>query len=403
MRRWQKMIKESIRMSWQNIVHNKMRSFLTTLGIVIGVTAIIALVTIVQGVTGEVTSQFSSLGAGKITVQAFGTALKQGLSDNDLKKLQEIENVSGISPTLSMEASVVRNASVEEDVPVDGKNEVYFQNNADLIIRGRALNKLDMEDRNKVSVINQSLEKMLFFGEDSIGQTMQINGITYTVVGVLDEDAITDVTAMMANTTDSKGKAIIPYTTAMGIAGVSNISSFEVLISDTDKTSEVIEDTKLVLNQAFNYKENSFNIINMDSLLDSMNTMTGMLTAMMAGIASIALLVGGIGIMNMMLVSVTERTTEIGLRKALGAEPKRIQLQFLIESIFLSLLGGIIGLLLGVGISWAVTAALGITFAMSTWAMVLGVGFSAAVGIIFGWAPARKASMLNPIDALRSV
>lgn len=397
------MIKESIRMSWQNIVHNKMRSFLTTLGIVIGVTAIIALVTIVQGVTGEVTSQFSSLGAGRITVQAFGTPLKQGLSDNDLKKLLDIENVSGISPTLSMEASVVRNASVEENVPVDGKNEVFFQNNTDLIIRGRALNKLDMESKNKVSVINQALEEILFFSEDSVGQTMQINGITYTVVGVLDEDAITDVTSMLANSTGSEGKAIIPYTTAMGIAGVSNISSFEVLIADTDKTGEVIEDTELVLNQAFNYKENSFNIINMDSLLDSMNTMTGMLTAMMAGIASIALLVGGIGIMNMMLVSVTERTTEIGLRKALGAEPNRIQLQFLIESIFLSLLGGIIGLLLGVGISWAVTTALGITFVMSTWAIVLGVGFSAAVGIIFGWAPARKASMLNPIDALRSV
>lgn len=397
------MIKESIRMSWQNIVHNKMRSFLTTLGIVIGVTAIIALVTIVQGVTGEVTSQFSSLGAGRITVQAFGTPLKQGLSDNDLKKLLDIENVSGISATLSMEASVVRNASVEENVPVDGKNEVFFQNNTDLIIRGRALNKLDMESKNKVSVINQALEEILFFSEDSVGQTMQINGITYTVVGVLDEDAITDVTSMLANSTGSEGKAIIPYTTAMGIAGVSNISSFEVLIADTDKTGEVIEDTELVLNQAFNYKENSFNIINMDSLLDSMNTMTGMLTAMMAGIASIALLVGGIGIMNMMLVSVTERTTEIGLRKALGAEPNRIQLQFLIESIFLSLLGGIIGLLLGVGISWAVTTALGITFVMSTWAIVLGVGFSAAVGIIFGWAPARKASMLNPIDALRSV
>ncbi|KUO73097.1 MAG: ABC transporter permease [Clostridia bacterium BRH_c25] len=397
------MIKESIKMSWQNIVHNKMRSFLTTLGIVIGVTAIIALVTIVQGVTGEVTSQFSSLGAGKITVQAFGTPLKQGLSDNDLKKLMEIENVSGISPTLSMEASVVRNTSVEEDVPVDGKNEVFFQNNTDLIVRGRALNKLDMENKNKVSVINQTLEELLFFGEDSVGQTMQINGITYTVVGVLDEDAIADVTAMMANSTDSEGKVIIPYTTAMGIAGVSNISSFEVLIADTDKTDEVIEDTELVLNQAFNYKENSFNIINMDSLLDTMNSMTGMLTAMMAGIASIALLVGGIGIMNMMLVSVTERTTEIGLRKALGAEPKRIQLQFLIESIVLSLLGGIIGLLLGVGISWAVTAALDITFVMSTWAIALGVGFSAGVGIIFGWAPARKASMLNPIDALRSV
>ena len=397
------MIKESIRMSWQNIVHNKMRSFLTTLGIVIGVTAIISLVTIVQGVTNEMTSEFNSLGAGKITVQAFGTPLKQGLSANDLKKLQEIEYVSGISPTLSLKASVVRNASVEENVPIEGKNEVYFQNNDDLIIRGRALNRLDVESKNKVSVINQTLEELLFFGEDSVGKTMQINGTTYTVAGVLDEDAISDVTAMMANSTESEGKAFIPYTTAMGIAGVSSISSFELLISDTDKTDQVIEATELVLDQAFNYKEDSFRIINMDSLLDTMDTMTGMLTATMAGIASIALLVGGIGIMNMMLVSVTERTTEIGLRKALGAEPKRIQLQFLIESIFLSLIGGFIGLLLGVGISWVVTAALGITFVMSTWAMALGVGFSAAVGIIFGWAPARKASMLNPIDALRSV
>jgi putative ABC transport system permease protein len=390
-------------MSWQNIAHNKMRSFLTTLGIVIGVTAIIALVTIVQGVTSEVTSEFSSLGAGKITVQAFGTPLKQGLSESDLKKLVEIENVSGISPTLSMTASVVRNAVVEEDIPIEGKNEVYFQNNDDLIIRGRALNKLDIESKNKVSVINQTLEELLFLGEDSVGQTMQISGTTYTVVGVLDEDAITDVTAMMSNSTESEGKAVIPYTTAMGIAGVSSISSFELLISDTEKTDAVIDDTELVLNQAFNYKEDSFRIINMDSLLDTMDTMNGMLTAMMAGIASIALLVGGIGIMNMMLVSVTERTAEIGLRKALGAEPKRIQMQFLIESIFLSLIGGIIGLLLGVGISWAVTAALDITFIMSTWAITLGVGFSAAVGIIFGWAPARKASMLNPIDALRSV
>lgn len=397
------MIKESIRMSWQNIAHNKMRSFLTTLGIVIGVTAIIALVTIVQGVTNEMTSEFNSLGAGKITVQAFGTPLKQGLSEYDLKKLREIEYVSGISPTLSMEASVVRNSIVEENVPIEGKNEVYFKNNDDLIIRGRALNRLDIESKNKVSVINQTLEKLLFFGEDSVGQTMQISGTTYTVIGVLDEDAISDVTAMMASSTESEGKAFIPYTTAMGIAGVSSISSFELLISDTDRTDQVIDATELVLNQAFNYKDDSFRIINMDSLLDTMDTMTGMLTATMAGVASIALLVGGIGIMNMMLVSVTERTTEIGLRKALGAEPKRIQLQFLIESIVLSLIGGLIGLLFGVGISWLVTAALDITFAMSTWAMTLGVGFSAAVGIIFGWAPARKASLLNPIDALRSV
>jgi len=399
------MIRESIKMSWQNIAHNKMRSFLTTLGIVIGVTAIIALITIVQGVTGEITNQFSSLGAGKITVQAFGTPLKQGLSDNDIKKLSEIENVSGISPTLSMQASVVRNFSVEENVAVEGKNEVYFQHNPDLIIRGRALNILDMESKNKVAVINQSLEKKLFFAENSIGKNMQVNGITYTVVGVLDSGIATDMTSMSANRRGRvpESKAIIPYKTAMGMAGISNISSLEILIADSDKTDAVIDSAESILNQAFNYKENSYNIINMENLLDTMNKMTATMTAMMGGIASIALLVGGIGIMNMMLVSVTERTTEIGLRKALGAQPKQIQLQFLIESIFLSVLGGFIGLLLGVGISWAVTAALGITFVLSTWAMVLGVGFSAAIGIIFGWAPARRASNLNPIDALRSV
>jgi len=397
------MLSESIKMSWQNIVHNKMRSFLTTLGIVIGVTAIIALVTIVQGLTDEVTNQFSSLGAGKIIVQAYGTPLKRGLSESDLEKLLEIENVSGISPTMSLVTSVVRNDTLEEDIKVDGKNEVYFRNNDKLIIRGRALNILDMESRNKVAVINRTLEEMLFFSEDSVGQKMQINGTTYTIVGVLDEDAITDVTSMMADSTEAEGKAFIPYTTSMSLAGISSISSFELLISDTEKTKQVVEATESVLNQAFNYKDDSFRIINMDSLLESMDTMTDMLSATMAGIASIALLVGGIGIMNMMLVSVTERTTEIGLRKALGAEPKRIQLQFLIESIFLSLIGGLIGVILGVGISWLVTAALDIDFVMSTWAITLGVGFSAAVGIIFGWAPARKASMLNPIDALRSV
>ncbi|HWR61866.1 MAG TPA: ABC transporter permease [Clostridia bacterium] len=397
------MLSESIRMSWQNIVHNKMRSFLTTLGIVIGVTAIIALVTIVQGLTDEVTNQFSSLGAGKIIVQAYGTPLKQGLNESDLEKLLEIENVSGISPTMSLVTSVVRNDTLEEDIKVDGKNEVYFRNNDELIIRGRALNILDMESRNKVAVINRTLEEILFFSEDSIGRTMQINGTTYTVVGVLDEAAITDVTSMMEDSTEAEGKAFIPYTTAMSLAGISSISSFELLISDTEKTKQVVEATESVLNQAFNYKDDSFRIINMDSLLESMDTMTDMLTATMAGIASIALLVGGIGIMNMMLVSVTERTTEIGLRKALGAEPKRIQLQFLIESIFLSLIGGLIGVILGIGISWLVTAVLDIDFVMSTWAITLGVGFSAAVGIIFGWAPARKASMLNPIDALRSV
>ncbi|SNS28689.1 putative ABC transport system permease protein [Anaerovirgula multivorans] len=395
------MIRESIKMSWQNISHNKMRSFLTTLGIVIGVTSIIALITIVQGVTGEVTNQFESLGAGKITIQAPGTPLKQGLTDNDIKRLSDIEDVEGVSPTLSIQGSVVRNASVEEGIRIEGKNEVYFQHNPDLISRGRGFNILDMESKNRVAIINETLEEDLFWGEDSIGEAMQINGTTYTVVGVTNNDISTDMMSMGGS--GSESKVIIPYQTAMGIAGVGNTSSLELLVSDSNKTDEVIQNVELILNQAFNYKENSYSIINMEDLLDVMNSMTDMMTMMLAGIASIALLVGGIGIMNMMLVSVTERTTEIGLRKALGAEPKRIQLQFLIESIFLSLLGGLIGLVLGLGISWIVSNVIGFTFVPSSGAIGLGVGFSAAVGIIFGWAPARKASVLNPIDALRSV
>ena len=399
------MIKESIKMSWKNIVHNKMRSFLTTLGIVIGVTAIIALITIVEGVNNEMNSQFASLGAGKITVLAYGTPLKQGLNDNDLQKLLEIDNVLGISPTLSMDASVVRDSLLEENVVVEGKNDVYFRHNPELILKGRDFNILDMENKNRVAIINQDLERILFFGEDSLGKDIQINGITYQVVGVLDDAVASDIMSMMPSGTGKKsdGKAIIPYRTAMGMAGISNISSLEILIDDTNRTDEVIKDTENVLNEAFNYKDDSYTVINLDSLLDAMDTMSNMMTTMLAGIASIALLVGGIGIMNMMLVSVTERTTEIGLRKALGATPGSIQLQFLIESIFLSLLGGFIGLVLGVALSWAVTTSLGIPFVISTGAITLGVGFSASVGIVFGWAPARNASKLDPIDALRSV
>jgi len=394
--------KESILMSLQNIIHNKMRSFLTILGIVIGVTAIIALITIVQGVTGEVKSQFAALGAGKLSITAKGTALKQGLTDTDVQKLAEIENVEGVSPTISFTASAVRNNILDDEVTVQGKNEVYFQHNdSGFIANGRALNILDMQNKNHVCVINEALEQNMFLGEDPVGKTLMLNGLTYTVVGVIDSDVDTDIMSRL-DSDDSKGKAIIPYTTAMSIAGVGNITSLEVLVSDTTRMDEVMDDVKAVLNQAFNYKDNSYKITNMESLLDTMDTMMNLMTSLLGGIASIALLVGGIGIMNMMLVSVTERTTEIGLRKALGAEPKRIQLQFLIESIVLSLIGGIIGLMLGLFISWVAAKAIGTTFVISISAIVLGVGFSALVGIVFGWAPARRASRLNPIDALRS-
>lgn len=389
-------------MSIQNIIHNKLRSFLTILGIVIGVTAIIALITIVEGVTGEIKGQFAALGAGKLTITAKGTALKQGLTNSDIEKLLKIDNVQGVSPTISFTGNVVRDNDLDDEVSVEGKNEFYFEENKDIIGYGRPLNILDMQNKNNVCEINDVISKNMFTGEDPLGKTVRINGLSFTVVGVIDSSVNTDIMSRMS-LDSTKGRVIIPYTTAMSMSGAGNITSLEIIVLDTSKMSDVIDSVKVVLNEAFNYKDNSYKITNLDSLLDTMDTMMGLMTSLLAGIASIALLVGGIGIMNMMLVSVTERTTEIGLRKALGAEPKSIQLQFLIESIVLSLLGGIVGLILGLTISWIAAVAIGVAFKMSVNAIILGVGFSALVGIIFGWAPARRASRLNPIDALRSI
>ncbi len=392
------MFRESLKMSWQNIVHNKMRSFLTILGIVIGVAAIIALITTVQSVITEVNSQFDDLGANTLMVQAQGTALKMGLTDKDFEDLQAVEGIAGASPTVSAHLDIAQNGVVKENVSIQGKNELYFARNPDVVKAGRGLNILDVENKNRVCLISETLENDLFDSESAVGHTLRLGGIAYTIVGVTASS--TDMTSMLMGTGDG---IIVPYKNAMSLAGVSHIMAVEMYMEDGADTDAVIDDVEAVLGQAFNYKADSFAVTNMESLLDMMHDMQNMMQTMLAGIASIALLVGGIGIMNMMLVSVTERTTEIGLRKALGAQPKRIQMQFLTEAIFLSLFGGIIGIVVGLLISLLVALAIDVGFAISLSAIALGVGFSVLVGVVFGLAPARKASRLNPIDALRSV
>ena len=258
-----------------------------------------------------------------------------------------------------------------------------------------------MEDQAYVCVIDQDIAENLFAGENPVGKTLTLSGTTYTVIGLEGENS--DLMASMSGFgTSSDGTVTIPYTTARKITGQKNISSLEIYIENADYTDQLSDEVEGVLYQAFNQNEDSYFVFAMDSLLDTMNEMMSMLTYMLAGIASIALLVGGIGIMNMMLVSVSERKQEIGLRKAMGATPGRIQMQFLLESVVLSLIGGIIGVIIGLLISVAAAALMDTDFVFSVSAVALGVGFSTAVGIIFGWAPARKASRLSPIDALRS-
>lgn len=393
-------IKQSIKMSLQNIKSNKMRTFLTTLGIIIGVAAVIAMITIVNGVIDTVMGQFSSLGAGTLSVTINGSALKSGLTETDLQNLSELDNVAGISPSVTIRTSAARGTDFLDNVSVEGKNDYYFQK-GDLISYGRGLTKSDVENESYVCIIDQDLADNLFLGENPIGQQVIVNGIRYTVVGLEGTDnSLMSAMAIMGASTD--GTIIIPYTNAMKMAGSSSITSLEIYITDTERTDELTNDVEAVLYKAFNENEDCYSTFSMDSLLDTMNKMMSTMTYMLAGIASIALLVGGIGIMNMMLVSVSERTKEIGLRKAMGATPGRIQLQFLLEAIVLSLMGGIIGVILGLIISFVGAQLLDTNFTISMSAIALGVGFSAAVGIIFGWAPARKASALNPIDALHS-
>ena len=393
---------ESVKMAWENIVANKMRSFLTTLGIIIGVMAIIALITIVQAATAEVTNQFAELGTGKVTITVQGTALKAGLTESDLSALAAVDNVGGIAPNMSLTLPVSAGGQWEEEVSVEGRGAVYFRENGDLVARGRALNALDEESRNCVCLIDEKLMEKLFFAQDPLGQKLYIDGMEFTVVGVLATDEDRDVMAQLMGGGDN-GKLIMPYTSAMRLTNMHSVTNVEVYIQDTDYTDQTVDDLETVLNAAFNYKDDSYSVINMESLLDTMNMMMDVMTGLLAGIASISLLVGGIGIMNMMLVSVTERTTEIGLRKALGAQPRQIQLQFLIESFVLSVLGGLIGLILGLAVSYYFSGYMDIPFRISSFAISLGLGFSAAVGVIFGWAPASKASRLDPIDALRSM
>ena len=393
------MIRECVRMSLSNILANRMRSFLTVLGILIGVTAVIALITTISGVSGSLSSSFSSMGAGTLMVSVTGSDLKSGMTADDLTELSAMDEVDGLTPSVSLSARVSRGGSYETNISVSGKNAYYFRTNESLLERGRKLNAVDEEQTSFVCWISSDMVESFFYGVDPIGESLYINGIPFLVAGLLSEDGDSSMASMMSGSAD----ILIPYTTALKMNNSSDVTSFTVYLADGVDSEAAADSIEATMDAMFSYEEDCFSVTTMSGIEDAMEEMLSMMTALLAGIASIALVVGGIGIMNMMLTSVTERTTEIGLKKALGALPWQIQLQFLMESFLLSLIGGLAGVALGLILSFAMCRAMGTQFALSVGAIALGVGFSAAVGVLFGWAPARKASRLNPIDALRSV
>ena len=393
-------IRQSIKMALQNIKANKMRSFLTMLGIVIGVAAVIALMTIVQMVSENVMGQMSGLGAGTLTIATAPSPMKEGLSEKDIKILDEIDGVDGISPTLSFTSTSVYDGEVYDKTDIQGKTDLYFKHNADIMGGGRSLNAMDMSGEVYVCIVDPQYVKKVLLGKKVIGNKILIGGSEYTIVGVRKTDE--SISSYMSDTSDHDGTVIIPYKNAQSMSGKGFVDSAEVYIEEGHNAADVEKALRQGLKNIYNGNEDFFYIINMESLMVMMESVQGMMGTLLGGIASISLVVGGIGIMNMMLTTVTERTKEIGLRKALGAEPYRIQAQFLIESVVLSVCGGIIGIILGLLIALVAAKLLKTDFSLSMTAILLGFGFSGGVGIIFGWMPAKRASELNPIDALRA-
>lgn len=394
------MLWECVRMSLGNIKNNRMRSFLTILGILIGVMAVIALITTVSGVSGTLSSSFTSMGAGTLNVSVSGSDLKSGLSTDEIKELSALEEVDGITPSVSLRSRVSRGGSYETDVTISGKSAYYFQRNDEVVKRGRLLSFVDDDNSTFACLIGDDMVESFFYGVDPIGESIYIDGIPFLVVGLLDVDeSVSTISDMLSGGAD----IMIPYTTALKMNNESVVTSFTVYLADGMDSEAAADVIECEMDAMFSYEDDCFSVTTMSGIEETMETMLSMMSTLLAGIASIALVVGGIGIMNMMLTTVTERTTEIGLKKALGAIPWQIQAQFLLESFLLSMIGGVLGVVLGLLLSFILCQVLETTFVLNMGAIALGVGFSAAVGIVFGWAPARKASRLNPIDALRSM
>ena len=391
------MLHECVRMSLANILANRVRSFLTILGILIGVTAVITLITTVSGVSGSLSSSFSTMGAGTLSVSVTGSDLKSGMSSEDLDALSEMEIIDGVTPSVSLSARIARGGEYDTGISVSGKNSYYFRTN-DIVVRGRKLNVVDEENRSFVCLIDQDIIDDFFFGVDPVGETLYVDGNPFLVVGIFSDADSKSIMDMIGGSPD----ILIPYTTALKLNSANVVNSFTVYLKPGTDSEAASDEIEAKMDEMFSFEDDCFTITTMSGIEDTMESMLSMMSALLAGIASIALIVGGIGIMNMMLTTVTERTVEIGLKKALGALPWQIQAQFLIESFLLSMIGGIVGVFLGLLLSMILCKVLGTTFVISVGAIALGVGFSAAVGILFGWAPARKASRLNPIDALRS-
>ncbi|MEL7623397.1 MAG: ABC transporter permease [Clostridiales bacterium] len=384
---------QALKMGFSGIAGNKLRSILTMLGIIIGVAAVIVLVSLATGTTQSITDRISSMGSNLLTVNIRGRGNEGSLTQAEMNKWREEEGVQYLAPVINS-SQEVKAGTESTSANLIGTTDDYLQMNSLKLATGRSLADMDMEGRTQVALIGSEIAETLYEGQEPLGQNIKISGNNFKVVGVMESAG-----SSMTGSNDTR--VFIPYTTAQRLLKESRISQVNIGVS----TAEQVEEVKAFLEGELLDKygsEDYYNIFDQTELLSTLQETTAMMAVLVGGIAGISLVVGGIGIMNIMLVSVTERTREIGIRKAIGAKKRHILSQFLVESIVLSCVGGLIGVALGIGITKAAGALVeSLNGNVSFTVVAIAFGFSAAIGIIFGVYPANKAASLNPIEALR--
>ena len=400
------MLYETVRQALKNIASNKFRTLLTMLGIIIGIMAVMIIVGLGNGLTQSMRASVSSMGMNLLQVNVFGPRARNVSVDEMYRITEERPDLfSGISPMVSMDrtSSAVRVGTKNySQTSVIGISETYAGMTGTKIAEGRGIQYVDCAEYKRVCVVGDYIARVAY-GGNAIGQTLKLGPDQFTIIGV----AAAEVSDPSLQEGSSDDYVYIPYTTAPRVARSSNVSAYGV----TTVTEAQVAEGKAVLEaglQELTHSEDSYFVTSLSEVLNTFSSMIGMVVSVLTVIAAISLLVGGIGIMNIMMVSVAERTREIGIRKALGAKERTILALFVTEAATTSALGGLIGIILGYGVSAAasplVAAVMGdtnMTISPSAGSVAVAFGVSVGIGILFGYLPAKRAARLNPIEALR--
>ena len=400
---------ESFMMALTSLYANKMRSLLTMLGIIIGVGAVIALVSVGMGVRSNVTSSIASLGSNMLIISPGASnkggvrgaaGSRQTLKYDDAKAIKsKVKDIDYVSPTVQTSYQIVY-GNQNWNTTVEGVTPEFMSIRSLSVSNGSFISTNDLDKRNRVAVIGTTVAENLFDEKNPVGQNIRINNQPYKVIGLLTSKGQSSMGQ------DQDDMIYVPLTTAMErMLGITYVQSINVQVSDSTKMDQVQKNIETLLRQRHHLtagnKEDDFTVRNLTSLMETVSQSTSMLTLLLGAIAGISLLVGGIGIMNIMMVSVTERTREIGIRKALGATFMNIMTQFLIESMVIGVIGGLIGILVGIGASQLISKFGNFTTVITATPIIVSFAFSVGIGLFFGIYPARKAAKLDPIEALR--